>query len=879
MPASSQASIPPGTLLAGKYRVTREIGRGGMAAVYECVHTMLRKPVAIKVLAPELASSIIVIERFFREARAAASIRSPHIVDVYDSGRLEDGRPFIAMELLRGESLYDRMIRIRIIDSATTVKVISQCARGLAKAHAIGIVHRDLKPENIHITKTDEGEEVIKLLDFGLAKFYAPVNADEKTVRLTREGAVFGTPAYMSPEQVKGKGSVDHRSDLWALGCITYECLTGRAVWSTEQGVAMTFASIATAAPPVPSMFRPDLPPAFDEWLLRALERDVELRFQSALDLAEALARALGVPSIALLQVNAIGEVDPAHMAAIAEELAADDVELLASPATPPLSGSRGLSPLSFPTAPSADELLPVPSNPAPSSRGASQAPISSLGVSRLVAAFVLASVAAAGGYVAWTSLRPSSLPVVASASVSPVPSSPPSASSVAAPQPSGELDEPKWMLDVTEGQRQLASGNTEKALARFQASTGHGGGAVARAFVDQVSAASTHPSALCRLVGFAHPRVGYQDQVERPSVAVTSKGAVVTWVDPHERVRHAYSVLIDPTGRSLSRARDITPEADSVQRPSLLAVGDRIVLLYWDSSGREPGVRVRWLDAEGRIDGKSTLVGAERPGDYWPTMERAQDGTFYVAWRDDRDKEGYDLFLRHLSRELDVLGPEVRATDYVATKQERAPQLKIPAVAIGQALFVAYALERGHKTLIYRMRLPFDLPELTEGLSSKAPTTPVPGGGVEQRRDRELGDVALVNEDKVDGDLPAMVCGRDGCFLAWQSASGAVVALVDPLKGLVVWRKRFTPFGSRPSLGVGVNGEVLMAFYERGKVRVARVSRDGVGVINTFGKVTGDQPRPWLAPGRAKGEWYVAWQDLEAGHTEPYVARLSCRE
>ena len=160
MPASSQASIPPGTILVGKYRVTREIGRGGMAAVYECVHTMLRKPVAIKVLAPELASSIIVIERFFREARAAASIRSPHIVDVYDSGRLEDGRPFIAMELLRGESLYDRMIRIRIIDSATTVKVISQCARGLAKAHAIGIVHRDLKPENIHITKTDEGEEV-----------------------------------------------------------------------------------------------------------------------------------------------------------------------------------------------------------------------------------------------------------------------------------------------------------------------------------------------------------------------------------------------------------------------------------------------------------------------------------------------------------------------------------------------------------------------------------------------------------------------------------------------------------------------------------------------------------------------------------------------
>src|SRR5271155_4657229 len=169
----SESKIPASTVLVGKYRVTREIGRGGMAAVYEAEHLSLGKKVAVKVLAAELSASTTVIERFFREARAAASVKSPYIVDIYDSGRLEDGRPFIAMEMLEGETLYDRMTRVRLIDPQTTVRIITQCAKGLMKAHAVGIVHRDLKPENIFLLKGEDGEELIKILDFGLAKFYA----------------------------------------------------------------------------------------------------------------------------------------------------------------------------------------------------------------------------------------------------------------------------------------------------------------------------------------------------------------------------------------------------------------------------------------------------------------------------------------------------------------------------------------------------------------------------------------------------------------------------------------------------------------------------------------------------------------------------------
>src|SRR5882672_1843299 len=309
--AQPESKILVGALLVGKYRVEGEIGRGGMAAVYESEHIALGKKVAVKVLAQELSNSAVVIERFFREARAAASVKSPYIVEVYDSGRLEDGRPFITMEYLEGESLYDRMARIRIIDPVTTVRVIGQCAKGLMKAHALGIVHRDLKPENIHLTKNEEGEEIAKILDFGLAKFYTPVRTDEKTARLTREGAVFGTPAYMSPEQVKGQGTVDHRADLWALGCMAFECLTGRPVWNTEQGVAMTFAAIATSPLPLPSRFRPDLPREFDDWFFKALQRDPNKRFQDAKELAEALQMAFGrTPStVSLINVSEIEEI------------------------------------------------------------------------------------------------------------------------------------------------------------------------------------------------------------------------------------------------------------------------------------------------------------------------------------------------------------------------------------------------------------------------------------------------------------------------------------------------------------------------------------------------------------------------------------------
>ncbi len=897
-PVPNESKIAVGSLLISKYRVVREIGRGGMAAVYEAEHTQLGKKVAVKVLASELSASSIVIERFFREARAAASVRSPHIVDIYDSGRLEDGRPFICMEMLEGESLYDRMARVRLIDVETTVRVITQTAKGLLKAHGAGIVHRDLKPENIFLTRNDEGgEETTKILDFGLAKFYAPVAADEKTARLTREGAVFGTPAYMSPEQVKGHGSVDHRADLWALGCMTFECLIGRPVWNTEQGVAMTFAAIATGPIPVPSEQRPELPKAFDAWFAKALERDPNKRFQTAKELAEELAYAFGA-SLQLYppgdsQVNldraglllaTPGQIPlnliphnvreaAAHALALPTPIApvsgtpignlADAIEPSVRTNLPfPSPLSTGLLPAAAPSAPASVRGIQPSMLDHPPTAQSSQSHITSsrgmlqppspvrVAVSSLM--LIGGSIAA---YVVWSNmLRPQIFNPIVQAAVS-------SATPTAALSASADLppvDQPKWEQALEDGQKLFSTGDPAGALKKFKDAVDMGGGNTARAFADQVKTVGSLGGA-CRMVAFGHPRIGMSGGIAKPTIVALDQGAVVAWTDDHERTGHdhAYGVLVDDAARPLSPPR-----------------------------GHDAGVRIRWIGADGRIAGASALVGAGRAGSFAPSIARAPDG-FFITWQDDRDKEGDDIFLRKLGSSLDPAGPEIRATDY-ASIGGHAAKAVLPDVAVAaDSLLLTYKLERDSSKTIVRMRIPLGAPELAKGLderSSRAAPTPPPKGtkgtkGAASSPDRTLGEVALVNDDKIGSDGPTIGCGSEGCFVAWASErGGANAALLDPTQGKVLWKKRFSDKGTHPVISVGVAGELYLAFFEGGKVKMAKVSRDGISAASVVAKVTGDEPRPWLAPGRSKGDWLLAWQDQESGHAEAYIAKISCR-
>ena len=207
-------ATPTDELVAGKYKVTRLLGQGGMGSVWEGVHTSLGTRVAVKFIDTAFANDREARQRFEREAQAAATLKSKHVVQVYDHGVMPDGRPYIVMEFLAGEPLDKRLDRFGVLEPGQCAKIIGQVARALAKAHAQGIVHRDLKPENVFLVWDDEdGQDIAKVVDFGIAKF---TNSDIGSA--TRTGSVLGTPYFMSPEQARGLKNVDHRSDLWSAG-------------------------------------------------------------------------------------------------------------------------------------------------------------------------------------------------------------------------------------------------------------------------------------------------------------------------------------------------------------------------------------------------------------------------------------------------------------------------------------------------------------------------------------------------------------------------------------------------------------------------------------------------------------------------------------
>ena len=292
----SELGIPtaqvPSALVAGKYRLTELLGRGGMGSVWAGIHTTLGTRVAVKFIDAEYAESPEARSRFENEARAAAKLRSKHVVEVYDHGVDTDGRPFIVMEFLQGEPLDKRLDRVGRLPAKDTARIIVQVCRALNKAHAAGIVHRDLKPENVFLVwDDDDGADVAKVVDFGIAKF---TDASMGSSSSTRTGSVLGTPYYMSPEQARGLRSVDYRSDLWSVAVIAYRCIVGSLPFEGE-AVGDLLVKLCTAPIPVPSHLISDSPPGFDAWLQKALSRDPAQRFGSALELGDSLAAVCGL--------------------------------------------------------------------------------------------------------------------------------------------------------------------------------------------------------------------------------------------------------------------------------------------------------------------------------------------------------------------------------------------------------------------------------------------------------------------------------------------------------------------------------------------------------------------------------------------------------
>jgi serine/threonine-protein kinase len=278
----------PTEILADRWQLIEKIDAGAMGEIFRGAHSVLGHPVAIKVLMPEIARDKVAIDRFLREARIAAKLRHRNVVRVEDFGVAEDGRAFLVMELLRGESLARRLERPPPLRNGEVLEIVRQIGAALDVAHGAGIIHRDLKPENIFLASDEDGRTV-KVLDFGVAKF---TDVLANGGHATTSNTLVGTPRYMSPEQARSSRQLDGRSDLWALGMLTYEMLTGTHPFEGE-AIAELLVAILTHRIPSPSGVRADLPESVDVWIERALARNRAERFSSGLELSQALEEAL----------------------------------------------------------------------------------------------------------------------------------------------------------------------------------------------------------------------------------------------------------------------------------------------------------------------------------------------------------------------------------------------------------------------------------------------------------------------------------------------------------------------------------------------------------------------------------------------------------
>jgi serine/threonine-protein kinase len=255
-----------------------------MGSVWRAEHLSLTSLVALKLIETSADGDSLATQRFLREARLAAALRSPHVVQIFDYG-VDEGTPYIVMELLEGESLGERLDRQGRLSAAETARVIQHLGRAMTRAHEAGIVHRDLKPDNVFIVQNDD-EEIFKVFDFGIAKAH-PAGLGSAVLHATRTGSLLGTPSYMSPEQAEGAKVIDHRTDVWALGVIAYRCLLGRLPFSGDN-VGQLILSICIQPLPIPSHFG-EVPDGFDAWFARVCARRPLARFESAKEAALAL--------------------------------------------------------------------------------------------------------------------------------------------------------------------------------------------------------------------------------------------------------------------------------------------------------------------------------------------------------------------------------------------------------------------------------------------------------------------------------------------------------------------------------------------------------------------------------------------------------------
>jgi serine/threonine-protein kinase len=277
-----------GELIQSRYRLQRLLGSGASGSVWAARNELIDRDVALKVMRPEVAEDAVALQRFFNEAKASGRVRSPSIVEILDLGQAEDGSPFLVFELLEGEGIDERLRREGTVPPETLLELLSGVARALELAHAQGIIHRDLKPANIYLTRGVNGQPIAKILDFGISKIFDTGH----NFTLTRTGTVVGSPAYMSPEQAAGREDIDGRADIWSLGVVMYEALTGTLPHQAANYNQLMVRILTQDCDPVQTR-KPDLPPSVCAIVDACLKRERDERTSNAGVLANQMEAAL----------------------------------------------------------------------------------------------------------------------------------------------------------------------------------------------------------------------------------------------------------------------------------------------------------------------------------------------------------------------------------------------------------------------------------------------------------------------------------------------------------------------------------------------------------------------------------------------------------
>jgi serine/threonine-protein kinase len=336
---SNRPSIPlavnPGDVLAGKYRVERVLGAGGMGVVVAAHHIQLDEKVALKFLLPDALQNPEAVARFIREARAAVKIKSEHVARVSDVGQLENGAPYMVMEFLQGGDLAEWLRQKGPLPIEQAVEFVLQACVALAEAHGLGIVHRDLKPANLFCVRGADGQLSIKVLDFGISKI-TNAGGDGPSAAMTRTTAIMGSPLYMSPEQMNSAKKVDVRTDIWALGVVLHELIAGRPPFYTDSIMELAI-KVASEPPPPLRTLRPEVSADLEAAVVKCLEKDPARRYRNVAELANALVAFAPRRSRALVErVSGIVQ---------ASGLSADVLAVPVSPSVEPPQASAGTLP------------------------------------------------------------------------------------------------------------------------------------------------------------------------------------------------------------------------------------------------------------------------------------------------------------------------------------------------------------------------------------------------------------------------------------------------------------------------------------------------------------------------------------------------------